>query len=217
MASKRIKSLSISFFLENFRIVMLGPLMASGGMIALTRDPSFRRASTMGELSSIRRPSGETMRSIAANTDASFENDISERVNTPWRSMKMSLNRLTMISVTVSSDSSASSGPKPTISFSTMSRRASRIFLIETKAGSVSINSSISFCTAVLSSASAIRDTLTRRRSMAAISFLCKRARMAIPSGCSSGLSLSRKGGVRLALCTLSLEAGPFRISCFDR
>ncbi len=36
---------------------------ASGGMIALTREPSGRRASHIGEVSSMRRPTFETMRS----------------------------------------------------------------------------------------------------------------------------------------------------------
>jgi len=46
----------------NLRIVMHGPRLARGGMIALTREPSSRRASTSGVDSSIRRPSGVTMR-----------------------------------------------------------------------------------------------------------------------------------------------------------
>jgi hypothetical protein len=41
-----------------------GPSSASGGMMALTREPSGRRASTMGEDSSTRRPTRETMRSM---------------------------------------------------------------------------------------------------------------------------------------------------------
>src|SRR5919202_3570851 len=45
---------------ENFRIVSVGPLSASGGMIAFTREPSGRRASTIGEGSSTRRPACET-------------------------------------------------------------------------------------------------------------------------------------------------------------
>ena len=36
--------------------------MASGGMMAFTREPSGRRASTIGEVSSTRRPTRETMR-----------------------------------------------------------------------------------------------------------------------------------------------------------
>ncbi len=45
-------------------MVSVEPLNASGGMIALTREPSARRASTSGEDSSIRRPTRETMRSM---------------------------------------------------------------------------------------------------------------------------------------------------------
>ncbi|KAG1531852.1 hypothetical protein G6F50_016475 [Rhizopus delemar] len=41
-------------------------------MSAGTRDPSGRRASTMGELSSMRLPSGVTMRSITQRTDCSL-------------------------------------------------------------------------------------------------------------------------------------------------
>ena len=40
----------------NFRIVSSGPESESGGMIALTRLPSGRRASTIGDDSSMRRP-----------------------------------------------------------------------------------------------------------------------------------------------------------------
>ncbi|MNC88227.1 hypothetical protein D3C83_40220 [compost metagenome] len=49
-------------FLENFRIETAAPSMAIGLMAALTRLPSARRASTIGELSSIRRPTPATMR-----------------------------------------------------------------------------------------------------------------------------------------------------------
>ena len=42
--------------LRNFRIVSVGPDTASGGMMAFTREPSGRRASTIGEASSTRRP-----------------------------------------------------------------------------------------------------------------------------------------------------------------
>src|SRR3989440_4270120 len=41
---------------ENFRIVIVGPFSESGGMIAFTRDPSGRRASTLCEAPSTRRP-----------------------------------------------------------------------------------------------------------------------------------------------------------------
>src|SRR6202165_6240844 len=39
-----IRSLGASFSLENFRIVMHGPLRASGGRVTFTPGPFFRRA-----------------------------------------------------------------------------------------------------------------------------------------------------------------------------
>ena len=55
-------SCSPSRFRENFRIVRSGPESESGEMIALTRDPSGRRASTIGDDSSMRRPICATIR-----------------------------------------------------------------------------------------------------------------------------------------------------------
>src|SRR3954471_16523451 len=46
---------------ENFQIVTVGPLSASGGRIAFTREPSGRRASTIGDDSSTRRPTCDTI------------------------------------------------------------------------------------------------------------------------------------------------------------
>ena len=43
-------------------------------MMALTREPSGRRASTIGEHSSMRRPIGATMRSMMRITWSSFWN-----------------------------------------------------------------------------------------------------------------------------------------------
>ena len=48
------------------RIESTGPSSASGGMIALTREPSGKRASTIGDDSSTRRPTRLTMRSMIA-------------------------------------------------------------------------------------------------------------------------------------------------------
>ena len=53
---KAIRSSTVNGSLANLRMVSDDPLTASGGMIALTRDPSASRASTRGEDSSIRRP-----------------------------------------------------------------------------------------------------------------------------------------------------------------
>lgn len=46
------------------RIDISGPSIADGGMIAFTREPSGRRASTIGLDSSMRRPTRETIFSI---------------------------------------------------------------------------------------------------------------------------------------------------------
>ena len=54
-----------------------GPSSASGGMIALTREPSGRRASTIGEDSSTRRPTRDTMRSMICSRWRSSRNDAS--------------------------------------------------------------------------------------------------------------------------------------------
>ena len=48
MLPNAIRSSAVSFFFENFRIVTDAPWSESGEMIALTREPSGRRASTMG-------------------------------------------------------------------------------------------------------------------------------------------------------------------------
>jgi hypothetical protein len=52
-------SVSLSFL--NFRMVSAVPSMASGGAMTLTREPSGRRASQIGD-SSTRRPTWLTMR-----------------------------------------------------------------------------------------------------------------------------------------------------------
>src|SRR5205814_9802342 len=58
---KEIRSFIVYGSRENFRIVSVGPLRASGGMIAFTREPSGRRASTIGDASSTRRPTCDTI------------------------------------------------------------------------------------------------------------------------------------------------------------
>ncbi len=118
-----IKSSAPSLRLENLRIVIDGPFRASGGMMALKRDPSFSRASTSGELSSMRRPTGATMRSITPIMAFSLENASGTRTSRPARSTKISSTRLTMISVVVGSASSGSSRPSPMASSRTSSSR----------------------------------------------------------------------------------------------
>ena len=52
---------------ENLRTVKHDPSRARGGMMAFTRDPSGNRASAIGEDSSIRRPTLETILSMILN------------------------------------------------------------------------------------------------------------------------------------------------------
>ena len=63
-APRATRSAAVSGFLKNLRMVSVGPFRQSGGMIALRREPSGRRASIIGVLSSQRRPSGEMIRSL---------------------------------------------------------------------------------------------------------------------------------------------------------
>ena len=63
-ALKFSKSSSLSGLLPKRRMETAAPSKASGGMIAFTREPSVRRASTIGQTSSTRRPTFDTMRSM---------------------------------------------------------------------------------------------------------------------------------------------------------
>ena len=74
-----IRSSSVSFFEANLRIVTSEPSSASGGMTAFTREPSSRRASTIGEAASMWRPSGSTMRWMIACRCDSLLNFAAER------------------------------------------------------------------------------------------------------------------------------------------
>ena len=112
----RIRSSRSSRLLLNFRIVTSGPLSESGGMMALTRLPSGRRASTIGDDSSTRRPTCATiLLMIRRRCDSSLKRTVVS-YRRPWRSTQMSYGPLTMISVTLSSASSRSSGPWPSTS-----------------------------------------------------------------------------------------------------
>ncbi len=100
---------SLSFL--NLRMVSTGPSMASGGAMMLTREPSGRRASQIGEASSTRRPTWLTIRWQM------FINCWLSRNRTPvsWilppTSMKARFAPLTMMSAMSSRASSGSSGP----------------------------------------------------------------------------------------------------------
>ena len=113
---RRIRSWKPSRFRANFRIVTSGPVSESGGMIALIRLPSGSRASTMAELSSTRRPTWATiLLRIRRRCESSWKRT-EVCISLPWRSTQTSYGPLTMISETVSSASSRSSGPWPRMS-----------------------------------------------------------------------------------------------------
>ena len=95
----------------NFRIVSRGPESESGGIIAFTRDPSGRRASTSGDDSSIRRPIWPTIFVMIRRRCEVSVNVSGVCESRPLRSIQMSFGPLTMISETVGSESSRSSGP----------------------------------------------------------------------------------------------------------
>ena len=84
---KRIRSSTVYGFFENLRTVITGPTSDSGSMIAFTREPSGRRASTRGLVSSIRRPIGAMIRSMTRSTCSSFRKTLSIRSILPARSM----------------------------------------------------------------------------------------------------------------------------------
>ena len=74
LVPKRMRSSTVNGEAANLRMVMTGPTRLMGGMTALTREPSTRRASTIGLDSSMRRPMGEMMRSMMRITWSSFWN-----------------------------------------------------------------------------------------------------------------------------------------------
>ena len=73
--SRPTRSSAPSRSVRKRRIDSTGPSSASGGMMALTREPSARRASTIGLDSSMRRPTMLTMRSMICRRCRSSLND----------------------------------------------------------------------------------------------------------------------------------------------
>ncbi|MNM80134.1 hypothetical protein D3C81_920850 [compost metagenome] len=180
------RSSPCSLRLENLRMLMLGPRNATGGMIALTREPSFKRASTIGELSSMRRPSGVTMRSMADNTARSLVKLTVDCSMRPARSMKIWSWALTMISVTLLSSSRSSSGPRPMASSSTSLANRRRLMVLGRSLNSFSITPSISLIVVERRMSSDMPRTSTRRRSICLTSAACTRARHTVASTASS-------------------------------
>ena len=79
---------SVIGFSENLRIEMAVPRSDSGGMMTLTRLPSWRRASASGVVWSTRRPTLLTMRWAIWNRCSSSRNWILASSSLPLRSMK---------------------------------------------------------------------------------------------------------------------------------
>ena len=122
----RSRSSANSGFEPNLRIERMGPSTASGGIMTLTREPSFKRASTIGEDSSTRLPTADTILSITCIRCRSSLKITVVFSSTPWRSTYTELQVFTRMSLTLGSCSSGSSGPRPKTSSSTSCANRSR-------------------------------------------------------------------------------------------
>ncbi|MNY10105.1 hypothetical protein D3C86_1430620 [compost metagenome] len=107
--STRFFIVSLSFL--NLRIVSVGPSMARGGAMTLTREPSGRRASQMGLDSSTRRPTCDTIRWQMFISWVLSRKRTLVSCTLPLTSMKTRPAPLTMMSAMSSRASSGSSGP----------------------------------------------------------------------------------------------------------
>ena len=144
MAPNRTSWSSVSLSFLNFRIVSATPSMANGGAMTLTRDPSSRRASQIGEDSSTRLPTWLTIRwqmfiSCALSRKRTLVSWIF-----PATSMKHRAGPLTMMSAMSSRASSGSSGPKPRTSLQMSSSRSSCSAMDSTRFLIVTISCTIS-------------------------------------------------------------------------
>ena len=123
------------------RIDIDGPSSASGGMMALTREPSGRRASTMGDDSSTLRPTRDTIRSMICIRCRSSRNDVSTFCSSPPFSINTWSLPFTRMSEILGSRSSGSSGPSP----KTSSSRSAWIFSCSSKFSGTRWSDMISF------------------------------------------------------------------------
>ncbi len=119
MLPKPMRSSTVYGSAENFRMVRKGPPMARGWMTALTREPSRRRASTIGVDSSMRRPTSPTILSMMrrrwfSSTNVTLLSSRRPRFSTYTRS-----GPLTMTSVISGSLRNRSMGPYPRMSSET--------------------------------------------------------------------------------------------------
>ncbi len=115
---KLIRSLMSSRFSGNLRIVMVVPSSADGSVMMWTREPSGRRASTIGCTRSSRRSSGRTIRCAVHRTCSSSSKVRSVSSSLPRTSAKMIFGPLTMISEQLLSRTIGSIAPKPSRSSS---------------------------------------------------------------------------------------------------
>ena len=181
--SVRSRSSALSASRLNLRIERWGPSIASGLMIAFTREPSGRRASTMGEESSIRRPTAQTIRSMTWSRCRSSWKRTSVRSSRPFRSMKTCLKVLTRMSEMAGSWISGSSGPRPKISSSTWLTSSSRSSKLSGTASWVSR----SYTTRRMASTTWSRVSLSRLdRLSRSISLRWTRAFTVWKSGCTA-------------------------------
>lgn len=133
----------------------------------------------------MRRPSGVTMRSMAPSTAMLLVKATLVRSRRPARSIQISSKRLTITSVTLSSLSSTSSGPRPMASSSSCWLRSAR----SSSAGRSRVSRMISAISARMlerSSSSFMFAVSTRR-----LSSCCSSVRCRVRRHCSSGSSCS--------------------------
>ncbi len=113
------RSSTVNGSARNRRIVRNGPPIARGCTMQFTRDPSGRRASTIGVASSTRRPTWLTILSMIRRRCSSSTKRTSVAVIFPSRSMNTCSGPFTMISLIPGSRSSRSIGPYPRMSSKT--------------------------------------------------------------------------------------------------
>jgi site-specific DNA recombinase len=122
-----IRSARASRLLEKVLIVTSGPSGAIGGNTAWNRWPPGSRASTHGRASSMRRPSGATTRCTRVARAAAEASRTAVSSRRPCRSTHTSCGPFTSTSVTVGSESSGASGPRPVSSSVTARTVAAKV------------------------------------------------------------------------------------------
>ncbi len=112
MEPRLIKSTKVGVPLENLRIESVVPLREHGGITAATRLPSGSRASKIGSLSLIRRPTNCAMFLTAACNACSSPKVAGTFSKIPLRSTNTSPGPLTSTSLTVSSCKYSTTGAR---------------------------------------------------------------------------------------------------------